>query len=65
MIVILDKIDLMNLVKGTSPSSDLLDDSTVNVCGSYRGSYGTWEWDSDALRGLSKSNLYELYKLCK
>jgi hypothetical protein len=62
MMVELTKTDLVNLVMGTTPSYEQMNDKLVDRTGSYRGSYGTWSWDNHELNKLSEKTLWDLYK---
>ena len=65
MVVDLTAEDLVNLVKGTSPSFDLFDNEVVKRCGFYNGSYGTWSWKIHAIESLDDKDIYALYVLCR
>lgn len=64
MLVELNKKDLLFLVKGTSPSYNLFDDSVVKSCGTYSGSYDRWDWLDSSLNKLTESELWSLYVKC-
>lgn len=67
----LNKEDLIRLVCGTDPSHKQMKNKTVDYCGKYSGSYGTWWWDKDKLSEYSEEDIYKLYvylinqKVCK
>ncbi len=66
MIIKVDKEDLINLVRGTSPNNyDLFEHETVKKCGRFNGSQGSWHWNNTELKELTKIQLYDLYRMCK
>jgi hypothetical protein len=60
MIVDLNKIDLIALVRGTSPDYDLF--NKLKEYGQYFDVTG-WRWKMDTLKKLSEQQLYDLYLL--
>lgn len=63
MNVDLDKLDIIQLLKGIGPGS--YDDMTL--CGGY-GELGRgeqWVWDNEALRAASEESLWALYQTLK
>lgn len=66
MEVILDKEDLISLVKGACPYYDVFDHPLVKMSGVYRGGFrDEWNWDEYKLKKLSEKSLLELYFICK
>lgn len=63
MIVTLDKIDLISLVKGTSPNYDVMNNPKIK--GSYSDQYGRWDWDQEYLETRTESELIQVYRICK
>ncbi len=62
----LDKEDMFQLVFGSSPSYELIEQFSQKGYGNYIGGFvDKWDWDWNYLRSLSKEGLYEIYKLCK
>ena len=63
MIVYLNKNDLINLVKGTTPPLDSINDFKFTKYGQFLGSYDKWQWNLPD--SISKKELWKLYKLCR
>lgn len=61
----LDREDLLNLVKGTSPYYNVFENPLVKRCGSWTGGFvDKWSWNS-GLNSLTDAELMKLYKTCK
>ncbi len=66
MICDLKKDDLVNLVKGTSPHYELMDNPLVKRCGSYIGGFhDRWDWNNHFDEDITEQQLWDLYILCK
>lgn len=65
MQVILDKQDLMSLVKGNHPSYELMNHFLIKDMGTYSDSYGRWDWNYNKLRDLNEEVLWDIYQRCK
>ena len=63
----IDKLDLINLVKGVGmPDYELMDHPMISRLGRYYGGFSDdWSWDYSALRECTEEQLYEIYKLLK
>lgn len=60
--ITVDKDDLINLICGTTPSYELMNDEKIKKCGHYNGSYGNWNWYRSLLSvHNTEVELYELY----
>jgi len=60
----LNKKDLINLVKGTSPYYDEMEHPLVQANGSYTGGFvDKWSWNRYDLEELSKKDLWRLYNI--
>jgi len=57
--------DLVYLVNGTEPSYKNMEHPLIKICGSYRASYGVWDWNISFLKGLTEEQLWGIYLLCK
>lgn len=63
---VLDKEDLIAMVKGIEPYYNVFDHSLIKNCGKYIGGFcDRWEWDLDKLEKLDNRDLYNLYSICK
>lgn len=59
------KKDLINLIKGTSPSYELMNEPIVQRHGYFVGGFvDEWKW-KDSLENLTEQVLYELYLKCE
>jgi len=65
MIFDLDIIDLVNMIKGTTPSYKLMDHEDIKDKGHFSASYGRWDWNYDALIVLPEEKLVEIYHMLK
>lgn len=45
MKVDIDGIDIINMIRGTWPSCELIDKCTKLELGYYHGAYNEWRWD--------------------
>jgi len=61
---ILDKEDLISLVKGNCPNFNLMDHFLIKHLGSYNDNRG-WTWNENELKELTEIVLYDVYKRCK
>ena len=65
----LDKKDLINLVKGTTPYYSLFDLFTTDGLGVYCESkngkvHDYWVWNEEKLKKMTENQLFELYQTC-
>lgn len=66
MQVELTRVDLVALVKGTSPYYNVMEAPIVKRCGSYIGGHhDKWDWNYKFDTGLSEQQLWDLYILCR
>jgi hypothetical protein len=66
MIVDLEREDLINLVKGTSPSYAVMEDKLVSLCGRYTGGHSdTWAWKFAFFVDITDKELWDMYLMCK
>ena len=65
MLLILDKTDLISLVKGTIPNYSIMSNPIIDKNGRYSGSYDRWEWNYKAFEECTESELLETYYLLK
>ena len=64
--MIIDKADLINMIKGTDPGFELLDNELVKRCGYFTGGFvDKWTWESDKMKKLTEAELETLYLLLK
>jgi len=64
MKVDLSKDELIKVVKGDSPSYELMEHPLVKSHGKYYGGFNDyWEWDTYSLRKLTEEELCQIYKL--
>ncbi len=60
----LDKRDLISLVKGITPSYEIMSHPLISAAGDMWGGQGEhWEWKD--LDKFDESQLWECYNLCK
>lgn len=45
MKVDIDRIDIINMIRGIRPSCELIDKYTKLELGYYHGAYNEWRWD--------------------
>lgn len=45
MKVDIDRVDIINMIRGTRPSNELIDKCTKLELGYYHGAYNEWRWD--------------------
>ncbi len=45
MKVDIDGVDIINMIRGTRPSCELIDKCTKLELGYYHGAYNEWRWD--------------------
>lgn len=65
MKVNLEREDLINLVKGTQPNYNVMNNEIVKRCGSFSGSYGKWDWNYSFDENITDNELLGLYILCR
>lgn len=68
MKVDIDKIDIINMIRGTRPGCKLIDEYVKLGLGYYHGAYNEWRWDevsSTSWDRLSYIYLMKLYKEAK
>jgi len=66
MKVELTRKDLISLVRGKSPYYSVMNDPTVQRCGTYTGGFSdTWTWNSTFDDDLTEKQLWDLYVLCR
>lgn len=66
MIINLEKEDLINLVKGTSPNYEVMGDPTIKPYGNYIGGFvDKWDWNKYSLINLEDETLFDMYLTCK
>lgn len=65
MKVDLSRKDLINLVKGTQPNYNAMENEIVKKCGSFSGSYGRWDWSYGFGEDLTEQQLWNMYILCR
>lgn len=66
MKVELEKKDLIIMVKGASPSFEVMNHPLVSKCGRYFGGFSdTWYWSQVDLEKLTEEQLWETYQVCK
>jgi len=66
MIVELDQKDLIALVKGVNPDSNLFEHPVISLYGRHIGGFvDEWEWNIKSLQGASDEILWAVYTLCK
>lgn len=66
MVIELEKEDLVNLVKGSNPHYNVMNDSLIKQCGSFIGGHhDRWEWDNSSLEKLTESQLWQMYSVCR
>lgn len=59
----LDTNDLINLVNGSVPNYQIMNNQLISKNGWFSGSCGEWNWNS--LDDLTKDELIQIYQLCK
>jgi hypothetical protein len=60
----LEREDLLNMVKGTSPYYSVMEDTLVKKAGQWIGGMADrWSWGD--LNSLTDEELFKLYKICK
>jgi len=66
MILDLEKSDLINLLMGTSPNYDVMEDPTIKPYGDYTGGFvDKWSWNKFSLVDLEDETLFDMYLTCK
>lgn len=66
MVLDLDKKDLINLVKGSSPNYEVMEHPLVEKSGRYTGGFvEKWDWREYRLKEMTEEELVELYNICK
>ena len=62
--ITLDRKDLEALVKGSSPSYELMDHPLIKANGTFTGGFADkWNWHLSA--STTEQDLLEIYSLCK
>jgi hypothetical protein len=67
MKIVVDKQDLINMVKGVFLSYDAMCDPLASICGRYVGGFDDkWVWDVFELNQLTEQQLFDVYtRICK
>lgn len=68
MKVNIDRIDIINMIRGTRPSCELIDKYTKLELGYYHGAYNEWRWDEVSSKSWDRFPevyLMDLYKKAK
>lgn len=68
MKVDIDRIDIINMIRGTYPNYELIDKYTELGLGYYHGAYNAWRWDeitSTSWDRFPEIYLMKLYKEVK
>lgn len=65
MQVDIDRIDIINMIRGTYPSYELIDKYTKLGLGYYNGAYDVWRWDGVSSKSWDKFPDHYLMKLYK
>lgn len=65
MKVDIDGIDIINMIRGTRPSCELIDKYTKLELGYYHGAYNAWRWDEITSTSWDKFSDIYLMKLYK
>ena len=60
MNVDLDRDGLIAMVRGCTPSYEMMDDPVVKRNGIFSASYGRWDW-GDKFEGVTDEQLFDLY----
>lgn len=62
IIVGLEREDIINMIRGTSPSYKMMSDPLVNKLGDYTGGFhDRWDWGRYFPLAISNEKLLELY----
>ena len=62
----IDRTDLINMIKGTNPSYDLMTQPMIKLLGSFTGGFSDrWNWNYSFPTELSDEDLFEVYTLLK
>ena len=62
MLLELKQKDLINMIKGTSPYYDLINEWTLQNYGYYNGSHDDWHWNISELKKLNEEDLFTIYE---
>lgn len=65
MKVDIDRIDIINMIRGTYPNCELIDKYTKLGLGYYHGAYNAWRWDEITSTSWDKFPEIYLMKLYK
>lgn len=66
MLIEVDKQDLINLVKGTEPSHELMKHPLIAENGRYTGGFhDKWDWNYRPFRNNTEEEIYQLYIMLK
>lgn len=60
----IDRNDLLKLIKDTEPYYTAFDSMLLQRCGSYSVDYDTWIWDSKELEKLTDDQIVTILEIC-
>lgn len=62
----IDRTDLMNMIKGTNPTYELMEHPMIKLLGSFTGGFSeSWNWNYSFSSEFSNVDLLEVYTLLK
>lgn len=66
MITEIDKIDIVNMLKGTAPPYELIEELEKSGVGNFTGGFSDgWRWNEFELKTKSEQDLFEIYTKIK
>ena len=61
----MEKVDIINMLMGTSPNYESMAIPAIDAMGSYTANNGHWKWFKGAINQMDELEILEVYSILK